>query len=104
MNYLAMKEHGGTSESRRPRLVIGPWPHGFNQSSRVGAFDYGPAARLDWDGYVCRWFDHYLKGVANGVTSDPPVYVFVMGRNRWYAENPHRRLLSLADRLPTASR
>jgi putative CocE/NonD family hydrolase len=41
---------------------------------------------IDWDGYICRWFDHYLKGEANGVEDDPPVFVFVMGRNRWYAE------------------
>ena len=41
---------------------------------------------IDWDGYVCRWFDHYLKGIDNGVANDPPVFVFVMGRNRWHAE------------------
>jgi len=86
LNYLAMKKHGATPEARRPRLVIGPWPHIFNQSQKVGAFDYGPEAVINWDGYVCRWFDHYLKGIANGVNNDPPVHVFVMGRNRWHAE------------------
>jgi putative CocE/NonD family hydrolase len=67
-------------------MVIGPWPHIFNQNRKVGAFDYGAEAVINWDGYVCRWFDHWLKGVANGVTNDPPVHVFVMGRNRWHAE------------------
>lgn len=86
MNYLAMKQHGATADARRPRLVIGPWQHIINQSGKLGAFDYGPNALIDWDGYVCRWFDHYLKAIPNGVTNDPPVYVFVMGRNRWYAE------------------
>ena len=86
MNYLAMKQYGATSSARRPRLVIGPWQHIFNQSSKLGAFDYGPNALIDWDGYVCRWFDYYLKGIGNGVANDPPVHVFVMGRNRWYAE------------------
>jgi putative CocE/NonD family hydrolase len=85
-NYQRVKRYGASAAARRPTLVIGPWPHGFNQSSRVGAFDYGPAARLDWDGYVCRWFDHFLKGVDNGVEKDPPVHVVVMGRNRWRAE------------------
>src|SRR5206468_7171316 len=33
-----------------------------------------------------RWFDHELKGIDNGIEDDPPVFVFVMGRNRWYAE------------------
>jgi uncharacterized protein len=85
MNYLAMKQYGATPEARRPRLVIGPWPHGFNQSSKVGGFDYGPDAVIDWNGYVCRWFDHWLKGVDNGVLNDSPVHLFVMGRNRWYS-------------------
>jgi len=86
MNYLAMKEHGATHAARRPRLVIGPWQHIINTSRKLGAFDYGDEAIIDWDGYVCRWFDHWLKGVENGVTEDPPVHVFVMGRNRWHAE------------------
>jgi hypothetical protein len=86
MNYLAMKQYGATPEARRPRLVVGPWQHIFNQNRKLGAVDYGPQAVIDWNGYVCRWFDHFLKGVANGVTNDPPVHVFVMGRNRWYAE------------------
>jgi len=86
MNYLAMKKYGATADARRPRLVIGPWQHLINSSRKAGAFDYGAQALIDWDGYVCRWFDHYLKGKANDVANDPPVYVFVMGRNRWYTE------------------
>ncbi len=85
-NYLGVKAHGATALARRPRLVIGPWPHSFNRDRKVGNFDYGPAAVLDWDGIVCRWFDHYLKGIDNGVDRDPPVHVFVMGSNRWHAE------------------
>jgi putative CocE/NonD family hydrolase len=30
-----------------------------------------------------RWFDHWLKGVDNGVTSDPPVRLFETGTNVW---------------------
>ncbi len=86
MNYIGMHQYGATPEARRPTLILGPWPHGFNQDRKVGHFDYGPHALIKWDGYVCRWFDHFLKGKDNGVTHDPPVYVFVMGRDRWYAE------------------
>jgi putative CocE/NonD family hydrolase len=86
MNYQGVKKFGRTPQARRPSLIIGPWPHSFNRSSKVGKFDYGKGAVIDWDGYVCRWLDHYLKGSQNGVTKDAPVYVFVMGRNRWFAE------------------
>lgn len=83
MNYLAMKQHGATAEARRPRMVIGPWQHIINSNRKLGAFDYGDEAVIDWDGYVCRWFDHWLKDIDNGVEKDAPVHLFVMGRNRW---------------------
>jgi hypothetical protein len=86
LNYLALKQHGATAEARRPRMVIGPWQHIINQNRKLGTHDYGPDAVINWDGYICRWFDHYLKGIDNGVTNDRPVDVFVMGRNRWFAE------------------
>jgi putative CocE/NonD family hydrolase len=86
MNYAGMKAHGATAEGRRPRLVIGPWTHGYNAGRKLVGIDYGPDAVIDWNGYVCRWFDHFLKGVENGVEKDEPVHVFVMGENRWRAE------------------
>ena len=85
MNYLGMKKHGPTAEARRPSLVIGPWVHGINESV-VGGIDYGVSATIDVNGYIVRWFDHFLKGMDNGVEKDPPVYVFVMGENKWHAE------------------
>jgi putative CocE/NonD family hydrolase len=82
-NYLGMKQHGSTVAARQPRMVIGPWEHIINSRREAAGVDFGPHAIIDWDGYVCRWFDHHLKGVENGVMSDPPIHVFVMGRNEW---------------------
>jgi putative CocE/NonD family hydrolase len=85
LNYTAMKRHGTTPELRRPRMVVGPWDHGFNRSRTAAGVDFGPQALIDWDGYVCRWFDYHLKQRDNGVLNDPPVHVFVLGRNEWRA-------------------
>ena len=85
MNYLGMKAHSASAEGRRPKLMIGPWYHGLNERV-VGGIDYGPEALIDLDGYIARWYDYYLKGIDNGVVNDTPVWVFVMGPNRWYAE------------------
>jgi len=84
-NYLAMKQYGGSPEARRPRIVIGPWEHIINRSRKAAGMDFGPQAIIDWDGYVCRWFDYHLKQIQNSVLEDPPVHLFVMGRNQWRA-------------------
>jgi putative CocE/NonD family hydrolase len=67
-------------------MVVGPWEHIVNRSREAAGVDFGPQAIIDWDGYVLRWFDFHLKGIDNGVLNDPPVHVFVMGRNQWRAE------------------
>ncbi len=82
-NYLAMKKYGTTALARSPRMVIGPWQHIVNRSRKAAGVDFGPQAIIDWDAYILRWFDHHLKGVENGIMEEPPVYVFVMGRNQW---------------------
>lgn len=84
-NYIGMKKHGATSDSRRPRLLIGPWQHIINSRELVG-FDYGADAVIDLNGVICRWFDHFLKGVDNGAEREKPVQVFVMGANKWHTE------------------
>ncbi len=83
MNYQGAKEHGATPLARQPRLVIGPWEHIVNSKREAAGVDFGEQAIIDWDGYVCRWFDCHLKGIDNAVMNDHPVHVFVMGRNQW---------------------
>ncbi|HEV2247568.1 MAG TPA: CocE/NonD family hydrolase, partial [Terriglobia bacterium] len=34
---------------------------------------------IDQEAFSLRWYDHWLKGVANGVENDAPVKIFVMG-------------------------
>jgi len=81
--------HEGASEKARQgsNIIIGPWEHGVAQ--KVGDMDWGKAADVDYDGVALRWFDHWLKGIANGLDREPPVKVFVMGRNEWRFENEY---------------
>lgn len=81
-NFRCMADHGGSAPARRPALIIGPWTHATNARTEDGR-DYGIDALIDLNGYLARWFDYHLKGIDNGVTSDPRVYLFVMGENRW---------------------
>ena len=81
-NYAAMK--GRTPQ----KLVIGPWVHGYN-GGVYPARNFGLMAHdgvADVTAAQIRWFDHFLKGQANGVLDEPPVKIFVMGPDVWREE------------------
>ena len=80
-NYLGLRKH-----KRGPvRLIMGPWTHGDRCKSWSGDVDFGPQSTIDgnlalnWTDFRLRWFDHWLKGVANGVDREPAVRLFLMG-------------------------
>jgi uncharacterized protein len=82
-NYQGMKQDGGSSIARRgTKLVVGPWIH-LQWQQQVGALDFGPLAANPIQDLQIQWFDHWLKGASNGVSTDPNVRVFVMGANTW---------------------
>lgn len=80
-NYMGL-----AARKRGPvRLILGPWTHGDRSLTYAGDVDFGPEAALDgqlardfWELRV-RWFDHWLRGVDNGVDREPTVRYFVMG-------------------------
>ncbi|MCG6956429.1 MAG: CocE/NonD family hydrolase [Gemmatimonadetes bacterium] len=49
--------------------------------------DFGSEARIDPRMLQLRWFDHWLKGMDNGVDREPPLDLFIMGQNKWTKEN-----------------
>jgi putative CocE/NonD family hydrolase len=42
---------------------------------------------VDLESMELRWFDHWLKGIDNGVTKEPPLRLFIMGINAWRDEH-----------------
>ena len=89
-NYLGMRRNGQTPDAQQhQRLVIGPWKHGLPLSSVSGDMAFGVMAEssaIDFEGVQLRWYDHWLKGIDNGVRQDAPVRLFVMGANVWREE------------------
>jgi putative CocE/NonD family hydrolase len=67
------------------RLLMGPWNHYMMRgrgATNAADVDFGPAALWGdpvYNAARLRWFDHWLKGIPNGVENDPPVQIFVMG-------------------------
>jgi len=52
------------------KLHIGPWFHGQSENEEL-------------PGLQIRWFDHWLKGIDNGVMEEPAVKYFVVGADEW---------------------
>ncbi len=86
-NFPGMRKHAKSEATRGHQyLVIGPWTHLFNSSRSIGDVDFGPEGMIDLDARILRFFDRYLKGTKNGIDTEPPVFVFTMGANRWSGE------------------
>ena len=82
LNFEAMRASPAASKQK---LIIGPWPHWVNMKRGLSGLDFGENAIIELDNYVNRFFDRWLKGVANGIEREKPVYVFVIGANEWWA-------------------
>jgi len=85
-SFQGIQKHGRTAACRRSqRLIVGPWIHGPGNVGRreTGELDFGADAWFDLHGYRLRWYDHWLKGIENGIMGESPVRVFLMGANRW---------------------
>ena len=99
-HFTAMRECAATADARRlTRILVGPWAHALFGGT-VGMVDFGMRAngilldlREDLTGLHRRWFDARLRGMPTGIDDEPPVKLFVMGRNRWRTEDewPLRR-------------
>ncbi len=85
LNYLRMRSHGHPNQ----KLVLGPWGHSPEASRSLGERDFGADAIIDLPREYLRWFDHWLKGVDNGIDKEPLVSIFVMGPNRWVHANEY---------------
>lgn len=84
--YTGVSRHGGTPVARqKSHMVIGPREHGVSRVT--GDLDFGPDAKVEREVFELPWFDYWLKGIDNGLASQPPVTLFVMGKNVWRQEN-----------------
>nr|BBH85402.1 X-Pro dipeptidyl-peptidase [Thermosporothrix sp. COM3] len=89
-HYQEMKARGGSELARQQQhLIIGPWAHGNFQMGypdrRFGEAVSPQAVRALSD-FQIRWFDHWLKGIENGIEREKPVHLFVMGVDQWRDE------------------
>lgn len=85
-NFNGLRQHGGSAAARQSKLIVGPWPHRLSTDTKTGDVDFGLQSLVDLDAEELRWFDYWLKGVDNGIASEPPLRIFIMGSNVWRNE------------------
>jgi len=79
-SFIGRQHKGGPRSAGRQQLILGPWLHGrLNKGSKVGELTYPENAAWPEADHLVKWFDHWLKGVPNGVETEPAVRYYVMG-------------------------
>ncbi|MDR1600105.1 MAG: CocE/NonD family hydrolase [Oscillospiraceae bacterium] len=67
------------------RLILGPWAHNPNTFRDIGDVPLGDNAIVyNFDITNLRWYDHYMKGVDNGVDREPRATYYVVNENQWH--------------------
>ncbi|MBN2399578.1 MAG: CocE/NonD family hydrolase [Candidatus Aminicenantes bacterium] len=79
LNYARLR----ASRNRFQKLILGPWGHTDQASSRIGDHEFGKEAAPDLKIMYLKWFDYWLKGIDNNILEEPLVQIFVMFSNQW---------------------
>ena len=61
-DFNSMRRHARTSDARKSKVIVGPWPHHLSISTRTGEVDFGAASMVNLNAMETRWFDYWLKG------------------------------------------
>jgi putative CocE/NonD family hydrolase len=75
LNFVELRK----AKKSLQRLIVGPWIHSSENLNHAGLAQFTPDAALDLPAFQLRWFDRWLKNESNGVDTEPPVRIYVMG-------------------------
>src|SRR5438876_10102206 len=78
-SFIGRQHKGGPNSRGKQQLLLGPWLHGGSKENKIGDLTYPENARFALEAHKIRWFDHFLKGIDNGVEREPTVRYYVMG-------------------------
>jgi putative CocE/NonD family hydrolase len=83
LNYTTVTHNQNFDKSYYQKLIIGPWQHKVNRTTKIGEIDFGNSALIDLRNIELDWFNRFLKEEDNGIDREAPVQIFVMGENKW---------------------
>lgn len=73
--FVGLQSQGGEGAKGQQKLAMGAFGHGL----LGGKLKYPPEAAKTDNEMFNRWFDHWLKGVDNGIEREPAVRYYMMG-------------------------
>jgi len=78
-NFQFMQKVGGTADARQgTQLLMWAQCHACPPGTKAGEIDFGPQNQYDLNALYVRFFDRWLKGIANGIDTEPAAKLFVM--------------------------
>jgi uncharacterized protein len=86
-NYLGIKAHGGSEAARKGQHLLVTVGGHAGGGPVIGEVDFGRDSVVSANSLLLRWYDYLLKGIDNGIGSEKPVKLFVMGKNVWREED-----------------
>ena len=86
--FRSWRAEAQTEEARRlTKIIVGPWSHYEIGDRPTIGDDPGPDSEVDLVDLHLRWYDQRLCGIETGIDEEPPIKIWVMGRNQWRFEN-----------------
>ncbi len=67
------------------KVLIGPWDHGPHDD--VSPFATSKKVTFDVKLEILRFFDHYLKGIENGIDLEPRYSYYTVGEETWQSSD-----------------
>jgi uncharacterized protein len=84
--HLYARDGAATAQARQEqKLLIGPWLHGGFGAEAIGDVEF-PGGAISYMDVVVDWNDHWLRGAPLKPYLQHPVVLYVMGENRWRAD------------------
>lgn len=75
--FTSRQYHGGPGARGNNMLIIGPWPHGGEQT--VGDFTFPEYSKFQWSRLTNQFLRHWLLGEDNKIMEQPAVHYYVLG-------------------------
>lgn len=75
--FMSRQHQGGPGAKGNNMLIIGPWPHGGEQT--VGDFTFPEKSKFQWTRIAHQFLRHWLLGEENKIMDQPAVHYYVLG-------------------------